>query len=148
MNTQDALAIIAAHGADARRWPADDRAALLALASGDAEVAAAIAEARQLDALLGGWATAAAPGAVDLAAITRLPQERPARRGWFAGGALAAAVAAGFAVFAALPDSTPLQIVSNDTTVMSATADGDGLGSDAEVFAAVFTPTVDEDELI
>ncbi len=152
MTRDRALEIIAAHGGDAARWPATEAAALLALAESDTVVAAALADAGQLDAMLGEWARDVAPATIDLAAITRLPVAapalRPARR-WLAGGLVAAAMAAGIAFMAPVTsDSTMIKTVSPPNAVQLATADGDAFGSDADVFATVFTPTVDEDALI
>jgi hypothetical protein len=152
--TEDrALEIIASYGADTARWPADERAAALALA-GRPAVAAALADARALDALLGDWAAAdvtAAP--FDAAQLT--PRAAPVvparRRGWLAVGAMAAAVAAAV-VLTPMAGVTPQPVApkiamnSPQTTVPSATVASD-TGSDAE-FAYVFTPTVDEDALI
>jgi hypothetical protein len=152
--TEDrALEIIASYGADPARWPADERAAVLALA-GRPAVAAALADARGLDALLGDWARAdvvAAP--FDAAQLT--PRAAPVvparRRGWLAAGAMAAAVAAAV-VLTPIGNVTPQpagpQVAMNSpqSTVPSATVASEP-GSDAE-FAYVFTPTVDEDALI
>ena len=92
MNIERALEIIAAHGADTRRWPDDERGGVTALA-GDARVAAALVEARELDGLLSNWAQADAGDFMfDAAAISRAVRPRPAVRHWFAGGALAAGV--------------------------------------------------------
>ncbi len=154
MTIDRALEIIAAHGADARRWPADERAAVLALAA-DPQVAAALAEARDLDAMLADWAVAPAMGTIDLAAITRQPQQQAmpqtASRGWILGGAMAAAIA-GVIALAPARDTTSTQIASissfSNATVPSATVQGGPTGSDAEAFAYVFTPTADEDDLI
>jgi hypothetical protein len=148
-----ALEIIAVHGGDAARWPAIEAAALLALANSDAMVAAALADARGLDGLLADWAAAAVPAGIDLAAITRLPVEAPAlapARRWWAGGLVAAAIAAGIAFLAPVtPAADPMvETVSTQTAVQLATVAGDTFGSDADVFATVFTPTVDEDALI
>ena len=152
MTRDRALEIIAAHGGDAARWPAAEAMALLALAASDGVVAAALADARQLDALLGDWARAVAPATIDLAAITRLPVAvpagRPVRR-WLAGGLMAAAMAAGIAFMApVMSDGPMIKTLSPPNAVQLATADGDAFGSDADVFATVFTPTVDEDALI
>ncbi len=159
MTRDRALEIIAVHGGDAARWPAIEAAALLALADSDAMVAAALADARGLDGLLAEWAAAAVPAGIDLASITRLPVETlasarrsalaPARR-WWAGGLVAAAIAAGIAFLAPVtPAADPMvETVSTQTAVQLATAEGDAFGSDADVFATVFTPTVDEDALI
>jgi hypothetical protein len=146
---ETALAIIDSHGADPARWPEADRPALLALAATDARVGAALAEARALDAMLGDWAGEVAPATFDLAAITRLPQEQLARpRRWLAGGALAAAAAAALIVLAPMAGN-----VSTPAAVPSAMASNQGvggevIGSDAEAFAEVFTPTADEEDLI
>lgn len=156
MNIERALEIVAAFGGDARRWPDDERGDVLALAAVDAGLAAAIAEARGMDALLSDWARDVAPVDFDAAAIVRdaavvvpvsKPVTRPGRR-WFAGSALAAAVAAGVLVLAPLGPAPEVETVSVDSPVQSATAEGGALGSDAEAFAYVFTPTLDEDELI
>lgn len=151
MTRDRALEIIAAYGADAVRWPATEAAALLALADSDALVASALADARQFDALLADWAATAVSAEIDLAAITCLPAETPmpARR-WLAGGFVAAAIAAGIAFLApVMPAADPgLENVPTQTAVPLATAEGDAFGSDADVFATVFTPTVDEDTLI
>ncbi len=150
-----ALEIIASHGADARRWPADERAAVQALAA-DARVAAALADARGLDALLTGWAGAEVPLAIDIAAITRQPQvqPRPPLRGraWIAGGALAAAVAATIALVPMrdMPQATSTTNIAaiSHSPVRSATAERGLSSSDADAFGYVFTPTADEDQLI
>jgi hypothetical protein len=53
MTSERFLALIAAYGADARRWPEHERAAAQAFAAADpAAVAAALAEADAVDALL------------------------------------------------------------------------------------------------
>lgn len=153
MTEDSALEIIASYGADPARWPADERADVLALA-GRPAVAAALADARALDALLGDWATAVVVAApFDTARLT--PRAAPVvparRRGWLAVGAMAAAVAAAvvltpMAAVTPQPDAPQVAMNSPQTTVPSATVASDA-GSDAE-FAYVFTPTVDEDALI
>lgn len=154
MTRDDALATLAAYGGDAARWPATEAAALLALAASDSVVAEALAQARQLDGLLTGWARDVAPAAFDIAAITRLPAAAPpalpATRRWLAGGLMAAAMAAGIAFMVpVMPAADPLvKTASPPNAVSLATAPGEAFGSDAEVFATVFTPTVDEDSLI
>ena len=153
MSTERALEIIAAYGADSARWPDAERDVMLALAAGDPRIAAALDDAHGLDALLGAWARDVAPADFDIAAITgsrRVTRSRFQVTRWVAGGALAAAVGAGIAVLAPVqPVTRPVQqTVSTNSPVLLATAEGNGSGSDAEAFAAVFTPTVDEDELI
>lgn len=153
MTSERALEIVAAYGGDARRWPEDERGAVLALASVDAGVAAAIAEARGLDDVLAAWALDVAPAQFDAAAIVRSAAVRPMRR-WFAGGALAAAVAAGVMLWTPMRAPGPEMVLTN-SPVQLATAEGDGFGSDAdsfgndaEGFAYVFTPTIDEEDVI
>ena len=158
MTEDRALEIIASCGADSARWPADERAAVLALASRPA-IATALADARALDALLGDWARADVVTApFDAAQLT--PRAAPVvpapivparRRGWIAVGAMAAAVAAAVVLtpmggVTPQPDAPQMAMTSPQTTVPSATVASDP-GSDAD-FAYVFTPTVDEDALI
>ena len=152
MTEQRALEIIAAMGADSARWPDDERAGVLALASRPA-VAAALAAAASLDALLGDWACAEVTTApFDAARLVPAPvvvSVRPRRR-WLAAGAMAAAVAAAAVltpIAAVSPPNPAAQVAAvSPLPVPSATAGSDD-GSDAE-FAYVFTPTVDEDALI
>ena len=157
MTPERAFEIIDAYGADSARWPDDTRATLQALATCDSEVAAALAQAGKLDALLGGWAHDVAPREFDVAAIVRVPQEAPEIvRGtafslrWITGGALAAAVAAGLIILAPTqraPDPVVASL-SPEKSAPSAAATGKALGSEADAFASVFTPTPDEEELI
>lgn len=148
MTEERALEIIAALGADPVRWPDVERGAVLALAE-TPTVAAALADARALDALLGAWAgeaVAAAP--FDASRLVPAPV-RPAapRRRWLGTGALAAAVAAAvvLAPIANRPGPAPqTAAIATASPVPSATASSEG---DA-AFAYVFTPTVDEDALI
>ncbi|PZN95417.1 MAG: hypothetical protein DCF31_06780 [Alphaproteobacteria bacterium] len=157
MNVERAIEIIESHGADAHRWPAGDRAAVQALTA-DPRVAAALATAREVDALLDDWAATPVAGRIDLAAIARLPQQappqasaaslRPRNRGWIMGGAMAAALAGIIALAPFRNDTTSRVAGLSNTAVPSATVAATGDGSDAEAFAYVFTPTADEDELI
>lgn len=145
-----ALEIIAAHGADAARWPAGERAAVWALAETPA-VAAALGQARALDALLGAWAVDVPPRDFDAVALARAGGGRSAqRRGWLAGAVMAAAVATGFAVLA--PTSSPPAGVASTTGIPRAASGAPARvpagEADAEAFATLFTPTADEDELI
>lgn len=153
MTEDRALEIIASYGADPARWPADERAGVLALA-GRPAIAVALADARALDTLLGDWATADV-AAVPFDAAQLTPRAAPVmparRRGWLAAGAMAAAVAAAvvltpMAGVTPQPDAPHVAMIFPQTTVPSATVASDA-GSDAE-FAYVFTPTVDEDALI
>lgn len=122
--------IVAAYGADPRRWPEGERAAAKAF-SETAGAKAQLREAEALDALLAGYA---APDANDLEAMARIsrkvsaaaPQSahtgagRPGRRPSFLSYSRNAAAAAGF-LAAAL---TGLAIgFSNGTSGVSTTAD-------------------------
>jgi hypothetical protein len=144
-----ALQIIESNGGNPARWPEADRVAVLALAEVDAGVGRALAEARAIDAMLHDWASDVAPAQFDLAAIARAPQEKPAPpRRWLARGALAAAAAAAIIVLAPMAGnfSTPATVPS--ATVIATGAGSEAIGSDAEAFAEVFTPTADEEDLI
>ncbi|OYQ24714.1 hypothetical protein CHU93_15245 [Sandarakinorhabdus cyanobacteriorum] len=155
LSTQTALDIIASHGADPARWPADQRAALLALAASDAAVAAALADARAIDAALTDWLNAPLPAmAVDVAAITAQPQQMPqqmphapATRRW-----MPAAVAASLALVVAVGGWLGLQPQSGNgaPTIAAATPPSAGVEqAEADAaFAYVFTPTAAEEELI
>jgi len=157
VSRERALAIIAAYGAASYSWPADERAAVQELAIADPAVAAALAEARSLDALLAGWAGAAAPGTpIDIATLMPAQAARPLRhhRVWWAGAAAAAAVIA--LVLQLPPDSStsvtaPAAVavasIAHSTPALTAAGQSQA-GADAEAFAAVFTPTADEDQLI
>jgi hypothetical protein len=122
-------------------------------------VAAALAEARRLDALLGDWALDVAPLA-PLDAATLIPATRikppviaGPRRLW-AGAAIAAAVT-GLLLQTPLrsPVATDARVqvaattISNVSPAPSAAGESQVL-ADAEDFATVFTPTADEDQLI
>jgi hypothetical protein len=154
LNPETAIAIIAGHGADPARWPADVAAPLLALAARDADVAAALADARALDADLAGWLAAApALAAVDATAITAIRQEQPqqlpaARRstGWrpalLAASLTMMLATAGWLSMPGAPGSvSPIASARSPSAV--AEADEADL-----VFAHVFTPTAAEEDLI
>ena len=159
MTRERALEIIAAYGGDSRRWPDGERAAVLAMAADD-DVAAAIAGARRLDAALDDWARADMAAGLDFAAMTAEAQEgraaarmTPRKRQWpgrwLAGGALAASVAVAVVLLGPVRTGAPVvETVSTISPVPSATAKGGAAVSDAEAFASVFTPTVDEEEVI
>ena len=113
-----------------------------------------------MDGLLVDWAQQAVSAELDFAAMTAVPQEvrAPVRKGpwpsrWVAGGAIAAAVA-GLMVMLGPVRAPPraaapmIAAVSTVSPVPSATAKGSAPVTDAEAFASVFTPTVDEEELI
>ena len=72
-NAERARQIIEAYGADPARWPADERAAMVALVGTPAELSATLASATQLDTLLD-----ALPGAdASLALIERVMSAAP-----------------------------------------------------------------------
>lgn len=162
-----ALAVIAACGADPARWPDDERAGLLELADHPI-IAAALAEARRLDVLIDGWAMAATVQGIDAEAIAALPQHQPVPkpidappppqnsagggRAWLAGGAMAAAAAT--LLILAVPQRidptglpTPRAGAETMASAGSAVTATPGEAGDA-AFAAVFTPTADEEDLI
>jgi hypothetical protein len=153
LSPETALAILASHGADPARWPVQDRAALLALAGRDATVAAALADARAMDAVLAGWAAAPVPPArIDTAAITALPQQRPVPpgpvRAWrpaLLAASLALVVAVGGWIgFAGQYGG---QVA---TEIATATPSSAGVAAaEADLaFAYVFTPTAAEEDVI
>ncbi len=152
VSLERALAIIAAHGGDAARWPDAERIGVLALA-GDAAVSKAVAEAQALDMLLAGWARRDVLVAdIDTAALPmqsqqglRHPLRHPLR--WISGGALAAAVVAGLLTLSPMPagNKAAAPAIIANSSVSSATVKGEAAGHDA-AFAYVFTPTMDEDE--
>lgn len=164
MTTEQALALIECFGGNPRRWPDADRAALLALAGHDTRVAAAIDAARELDAMLVDWALAETPARrlddaalAALAAPRALPQRPLPMRRWFAGGAVAAALAAGVVLVNPLAPRTRHPVVVAATPLSShgfgqapghaPNQDGANRRTDA-AFGDVFTPTADEEDLI
>ena len=52
MNRERFEQVLAAYGADPKRWPADERAALEAYAAANADAAMSLADARDIDAIL------------------------------------------------------------------------------------------------
>jgi hypothetical protein len=152
----DACDLIAAYGGNPARWPAEQRAALLALAAADARVANALADARALDAALDGWADdrLVVPAALDLAAVTRLAQQAPVQPGRVAAGGrwrpalLAASLALVLAVGGWLGLSPTADQPPRIAVVPPLLAGaGDGSGGDP-AFAYVFSPTATEEDLI
>ena len=144
MNTDRAIEIIAAYGADARRWPDAERAPALALAANDASAGAALADAAALDPLLAEWARADAGTLVfDAGDVTRKADS--GRWRWFAGGGLAAAAAAVVAVM--MPVAPARQPVAPPQAAAVTVKPATATSSDA-AFAYVFTPTYDEEQVI
>ncbi|WP_439545979.1 hypothetical protein [Sandarakinorhabdus sp.] len=153
LTPETASAILASHGADPVRWPAEHRAALLALAASDAAVAAALVEAQRLDAMLADWAAAPAPLAgIDAAAIAALPQQRPAppqrATGWRP-ALLAASLALVVAVGGWLGFADQFTAQPQTRIVIAAPPSAGVVAGEADlVFAYVFTPTAAEEDLI
>ncbi len=156
LSTETALAILASHGADPARWPADSQAALLALAGRDAGVAAALADAQATDVVLADWLARPLPALmVDAAAITALPQLRPQDRPQLATAArwrpalLAASLTLVVAVGGWLGvedwfggNAAPVVASASPPSAGAELAEADA------AFAYVFTPTAAEEELI
>lgn len=150
LSPETACAILASHGADPARWPAGDRAALLALAASDATVAAALTEAQALDAMLDDWAAAPAPlASIDTARIVARPQQRPEQPMTWRPALLAASLALVIAVGGWLgvsgqysgPSETRIAAVAPPSAAVAA-------GEADLAFAYVFTPTAAEEDLI
>lgn len=88
MNRERFVQLLDAYGADFRRWPAETRTSAAAYAAQDAEAAALMAEARQLDAMLDAGSVGSAPSG-DLVAriLAQAPRTQTAafdRRAMFA----------------------------------------------------------------
>lgn len=152
LSVETALALLASHGADPARWPADQRAGLLALATADAQVAAALARARALDAQLATWASAPVAGAaVDVAAILALSQDGaggPRRAHGWRPALLAASLALVVAVGGWLGLSG--RMTGTETREIAAASPSAGASASEadDGFAYVFTPTAAEEDLI
>lgn len=164
LSPETACAILASHGADPARWPAEQRAALLALAGDDPVVAAALADARALDALLNEWAATPAPLAgIDAAAIVARPQLpapqaaglRPSGsaglRSSGSAGLRRGLVAASVAIVAAIGGWLGVQPAGPSSTEIATAAPPSAAAAAGEAdlaFAFVFTPTAAEEDLI
>jgi hypothetical protein len=154
LSPETACAILASHGAEPARWPAAERAALLALAGSDPKVAAALTEARALDAMLDTWATAPAPlGGIDAVAMTARPQWRreqaPAWRPALLAASLALVVAVGGWLGVGSQLASPRGALP-ETEIASAAppSAAAGVGEADLAFAYVFTPTAAEEDVI
>lgn len=158
LSPETACAIVASLGADPARWPAADRAALLALAHSNPAVATALADARALDAMLQDWATAPAPlASIDAAAIAALPKQHRLKPARWRPAMLAASVALVVAVGGWLgvagqfdnqfsdPRAARSQMEIASASPPSAEA---AAGETDLAFAYVFTPTAAEEDLI
>jgi len=152
---EQALALITAYGAEAARWPDEQRAALLALVAADPLVAAAHAEAAQLDRLLGGWAMDVPPRSFDAEALIPVPAKARAPFKvvrWLGAGAAAASVAV--ALLLGVPGAQTMvpaegvQIAQNDISSQVLLGSASGQSEPLDGFSLVFTPTADEEDLI
>ena len=144
--------IIAAYGADATRWPDEERAALTAAIDGNPALQDALAEAHTTDAaiagMLGDWAQVA-PSAADSARLAAAARASAPRWNRWLGGAFAAAIAASLIAITPMPrlwgDATEQQGTTSPTIVAS--ADDAGI-TDAQAYAMLFTLTPQEESLI
>ncbi|KQY80571.1 hypothetical protein [Brevundimonas sp. Root1423] len=134
MTSERFLALIAAYGADARRWPENERAAAQAFAAADpAAVRAAVAEADAVDALLH-LSRAAQPSmalrdrVIASAAEAGLKARREGRR-WL--DRLALALGAGWAVAACAGVAAGVML----TTHLTADAQADAVLYQASLMA-------------
>jgi len=155
----EALELIAAYGADVARWPVALRADVLALAAHDPVVAAALAEARDMDRLLAQWAGDVPMRTFDPETLIPAPRQTLAPTGagwkaprWLGGGALAASVAAALllgvpAMQLVAPGSGDAEIAQSSSEPLSL-GSASGQGESMDDFALVFTPTADEEDLI
>ncbi len=139
MTPARASEIITAYGADSRRWPNDERAAVLVLAAVDPALRAELAAARAFDTHLAEWAQApVAARAFDPSTLPRANRWR-----WVGGVGAMAAAAAGVALLTIAP-SNPIGSGAPRPAPTVAAAPA----SNADAFAYVFTPTHDEESLI
>lgn len=135
--------ILDSYGADAARWPADEREAVMATVRGNAGLRAHQAEAARLDAMLGEWAQRDLGVGSDAgaAAARVLRPARPWRRWAAGGGGIAAALVAVMLVVA--PTPAP---VTKPATVVAATAAVPL--TQASAFSTLFTTTPDEEDVL
>jgi hypothetical protein len=145
--------IIAAYGADAARWPADERAAAQALVAADPALEAQLAAAAALDRELAIWArTQVATGDVAAtAAADAALASLPPRRGWFPTAVLGGSIAASLlAAVILLPSGAgdgavpPTQVAQGTTTPVQTAQ----VEQDVQLWGTVFTLTPEEESLI
>ena len=120
-------ALLDAHGGDAERWPARDRAAALDLVARSPEAAQALAAARRLDGLLGAGLAEEASANLRFritagAAAARVPAAP--RRGWmmfgrWGAGAATAAAAASIALGMVVGMETSVATVLDDESTQT-----------------------------
>jgi hypothetical protein len=151
-----AIEIIAAYGADTRRWPPDERAGVAALAGRDPSVRAALVDARAIDNALSLFledAGAPPPRLDDASAAERAlvacaaaeARERWRWR-WPWGGAVAAAAVAAIALATAGEGPGPGG-APQPPELTATVAAGDPAATDAELLDLLFTSTIDEEIL-
>lgn len=143
MTPERVFELIAAYGADAARWPDDERVDALAIIAGDAALTAARDDAAELDGLLAAWALAPVRGGPSRHAETAIVAAGPltARRGWLAlgGGVALAASVAGAVLMIPTP---PAGVAPTRAAAL------DAPDEDAQAFALLFSPTPDEESLL
>jgi len=134
--------IIAAYGGDSSRWPDAERETALHVAATSPELTALMAGARALDADLAGWARAPLATMDDaagrgIAAVARIAM-RPARSvaRWATGAGLAASLVG-------LVFLTPARMPSPNASPAPSTP-----VAAEPAFAQVFTPTLDEEQVL
>lgn len=114
MRPERFTALLDAYGADARRWPEEERKAALEYLMANPDARRLRQEAAELDRLL----DAARPAAPTAALRERVLAEAPVSRGSgerrFVAGALAASLLLGFVVGATLQPQTPAEVDEAD----------------------------------
>ena len=151
MDRTRVLEIVAAYGADARRWPADEREAALAMLAADAGLRAAVDEAAALDAEIGLWMSA--PVATDdvlaTSAADRALANVPPPRRWLPAAVLGGSIAASLmAAVLVMPTSSQSPPASGQTSQQGPSVQTAQAARDAELWSTVFTPTPEEEALI
>lgn len=139
MNDTRIREILGSYGADAARWPGDERAMVEAALAVDPLLRGERAAAHELDLMLAAWATRpVGSGDADAAAARAL--EPPSPRRWWqvaASGGIAAAL--GALVMLAGPTTTAISPPASRVAVAV---------TDERAFATVFTTTPDEESVL
>ena len=134
--------ILDSYGADAARWPTEEREAVMAAVHRSAGLRAHQAEAAELDAMLGEWARRDLGAGSDAGAAAAwvLRPARPWRRWAAGGGGIAAALVAVMLVGAPTPEPVAKPATTTTTTVVPLTQAG--------AFSTLFTTTPDEEDVL
>ncbi len=147
--------IIAAYGADVARWPKQEREAAQALMAHDAGLRAEFDAAAALDSDIMAWAMAplAAEDHAATAAADRALANAPAPRRWWpsliAGGSIAASLMVAALVLPSDRKSTDsVQVAQTTPSVQTTPVQTAQVQQDLQVWAAVFTPTPEEESVI